>query len=643
MEAGCSQKERLGHYVLSYRCTGGKRIMTETCRYSTQDVATYLTNRLSRDASGAEAGRKGRTARAKKAKDRPTSSASLEGVARERFVSEVADLALEKQDLLRQIVADGFPKERDEVSIGQDDLLHVLDRIDASDEAHLRSLNRLAGADLMVLSAAEEARKRLREVDERLKRLLADPGAAEAYRSHLEKKIASIRAARNIESLQRLAEDSELGSMRLAAKRNRANLSLSRADLEAMKKADAIAKKCREQVEVLSAREEVHYEVKKRGLLEYRRQLLNGGFVRTASVQKEIMRVLSHVQLGIPVFLRGHLGVGKTELALHVCRTYFGGEPEFVSGSEEATKYDIYGRTQIGVNTETERLAEFTKRMEEFGRMHQDATAGELREAQRQYYESIVVKGQTASFFQYGPLAKAMMEGRPLIIDEMDGIPHSILMRINHVLTRRPGDKVRVQENGGDEITVKPGFCVLATGNVKSARYRREELDAAFLSRWWSEDITYPPQNEMYEILVASLVDVRGSLQVRRPEDLDDLKRLTEAASEIQRIFMGDRLDFLGEGADAARGIPAGLKKSVLSLRNLWNIVRPWKAHNFDKPVEHYVLNEFIRPAVAEDQVYLVQLFCRFRFFKDFAVDDFEIPGLTEDKLLAFQGRKAAS
>ena len=135
-------------------------------------------------------------------------------------------------------------------------------------------------------------------------------------------------------------------------------------------------------------------------------------------------------------------------------------------------------------------------------------------------------------------------------------------------------------------------------------------------------------------------LDRRGNLQIKNPGDLDDLKRLTEAAAEIQRIFVGEHVDYFGEGADAAREIPASLKKSVLSLRHLWNIVRPWKARNFEKPMEAYILNEFIKPAVVEDQVYLVQLFCRFRFFKTWKPDDFGIPGLTEAKLLAFQGKQ---
>ena len=244
----------------------------------------------------------------------------------------------------------------------------------------------------------------------------------------------------------------------------------------------------------------------------------------------------------------------------------------------------------------------------------------------------LVVRGLTTSFFHYGPLVRAMREGKPIIIDEMDGIPHSIVMQLNHVFeTRRAGDTVRVQENGGDDIIVKKGFTVLATGNIKSARYKREELDAAFLSRWWSSDINYPPQEETYEILVASLLDRRGNLQIRNASDLDDVRALTESAAEIQRIFTGESVDYFGEGADAAREIPASLKKSVLSLRHLWNIVRPWKARNFDKPLEYYILNEFIKPSVIEDQVYLVQIL-PLPVFQDLKAR-FWNPGLTEERL----------
>jgi len=157
----------------------------------------------------------------------------------------------------------------------------------------------------------------------------------------------------------------------------------------------------------------------------------------------------------------------------------------------------------------------------------------DIEKIKKEYYKEIIVEGKVTSFSQYGPLVRAMKEGKPLIIDEMDGIPHSILMRLNHILTRRVGNKFKIQENGSEEIEIKKGFCVIATGNIKSAKYKREDLDAAFLSRWWSSEVKYLPEEETYKILIASLIDKRGDLELERKEDLADIKKLTQAATYI--------------------------------------------------------------------------------------------------------------
>ncbi|HOE18675.1 MAG TPA: AAA family ATPase [Syntrophorhabdaceae bacterium] len=598
-------------------------------RFSAQGIARYLTERLKAAGRAQEGGKKGRI------KER------LSPLEIEQGVAGLLQAVLEKEDLLKQIVSDQAVLDGQKGSITQEEIMNILDGLEATNEgADIRSLTRLLRSTQGLEGSVKEARRLLAEVETRIAGLIVHEEIAEAFEDRITRKIAVIRSARNVESLQKLIEKCEIARMELLARRNNENAALTRADNETIEKYASIRRKALEKVGELTGSEEVYYETKRRELLGYRRQLLNGGFVETPSIREEVMKIVSHSQLGIPVLLRGHLGAGKTEVALHVARKYFGCEPEFISGSEEATKYDIYGRTQIGVRPQKDRIREFEHHMREYVKWNPDAPKEELKEVEKQYYQAIVVKGLTISFFQYGPLVRAMRDGKPLIIDEMDGIPHSIIMRLNHVLTRRAGDTVKVQENGGGDIIVKKGFAVLATANIKSARYKREELDAAFLSRWWSNDIKYTPQHETYQILVASLLDRRGNLQIKGPEDLDDLKRLTEAAAEIQRIFTGEHMDYFGEGADAAREIPASLKKSVLSLRHLWNIVRPWKARNFDRPLEFYILNEFIKPAVVEDQVYLVQLFCRFRFFKTWKPDEFGIPGLTEAKLLAFQGKQ---
>ena len=617
--------------------------MGKTNKFSNEDVARYLTKRLRREIKTQQRIKRVRPKEqlAHSGSDDSGKPKRLNHLEIEQGVDRLIQATLEKEDLLKQIISDQAVVNGQKTSITQEEILDALGGVDVTDDLDLRALTHSIGSTQGLEGSMVRARRRLAEVESGIADLISRKNIAKAYEDHITRKVSFIRSARNVKSLQTLIEKCELAHMELLARRNNENVTLTKADIEIVKKYALIRQKALGKIDDLMGHDEIYYEAKRQRLLEYRRQLLNSGFVETPSIREEVMKIVSHSQLGIPVLLRGHLGTGKTEIALHVARKYFGYEPEFISGSEEATKYDIYGRTQIGVRPEKDRIREFEHHMREYMKWNPDAPKEELKEVEKQYYQAIVVKGLTTSFFHYGPLVRAMREGKPIIIDEMDGIPHSIIMRLNHVLTRRAGDTVRVQENGGDDIIVKKGFTVLATGNIKSARYKREELDAAFLSRWWSSDINYPPQQETYEILVASLLDKRGNLQIKNSYDLDDLKRLTGAAAEIQRIFAGEQVDYFGEGADAAREIPASLKKSVLSLRHLWNIVKPWKARNFDKPLENYVLNEFIKPSVVEDQIYLVQLFCRFRFFKTWKVQEFGIPGLTETKVLAFQGKQS--
>lgn len=549
-------------------------------------------------------------------------------------------LISEKEDLERQIVSDDNLFDGKKAFVEQDEVIKILDVLKEGKVVDIRNLVASIGAHQGIESSRREAVRALASVKQEIRNMLEESEIRGRYREKLVKRIETAREARAVINLEKLQRKIALARMELLARRNGESSALTVADRGILDKYTAMEDSISKAHETFMSRGEVYYEAKRRNLLECRRQLLNSGFVETAGVRRDIIAIISHLRLGIPVLLRGHLGAGKTEMALYVARKYFRCEPEFISGSEEATKYDIYGKTQIGVRPEEQKTKEFRQRMDEYLHMNPETTKEELKKVEKEYYETIVVKGLTTSFFQYGPLVRAMKEGKPIVIDEMDGIPHSIIMRLNHVLTRRPGDTVQVQENSGGDIVVRKGFCVIATGNIKSARYKREELDAAFLSRWWSLDVEYPTQEETYEILVSSLVDRRGNLQIKGQSDLDSIKRLTETAAEIQSIFSGEHLDYLGEGGDAVREIPASLKKTVLSLRHLWNIVRPWKANNFDKPIETYILNEFIRPAVAEDRIYLVQLCCRFRFFKEWKAYEFGIPGLTEAKLLAFQGKQ---
>lgn len=578
---------------------------------SPEEIAEYMAERLRRENAG-----KAETIKEK--------------IDPEEGALELIDLTLEKEDLLKAISSDEKLKSKEQ---------------GAEEDKEFSRLRFGRGVYFnqkeFAVKSIEGHEKELGGIEKKIGSLSADKNILEKYKEIMSGKIEIIKMAREVEKKKAETEKNDFEKNFKLAHRNNDDLKLTKSDREFIKELDAQNTGLEKEIGELMSSPEVYYEANRRELLDYRRQLFKGGIVETPSVKAEINQILSHLELSIPVFLRGHLGAGKTEILLHISRKYYGVEPEFISGSEEASKYDIYGKTQIGVRSEENKISEFKMRMDEYKEMNPEAGKKELKDAEKQYYNEIVVKGQTSSFFQYGPLVRAMEEGKPLVIDEMDGIPHSILMRLNHILTRKAGDKVKIQENGGEEIEIKPGFCVMATGNIKSAKYEREELDAAFLSRWWSSEVKYLPQNETLKIILASLVDKRGYLQTENNENLDSTIKLTKSAEEIQKIFTGEKIDVFGEGGDAARGSGASLEKSVLSMRDMWNIVKPWKAKNFDKPLDDYIYTEFIKKAtVPKDAIYLTQLFCRFGFFKDWEAEKFGIAGLDKKKLEAFKAKK---
>ncbi len=73
---------------------------------------------------------------------------------------------------------------------------------------------------------------------------------------------------------------------------------------------------------VIQSSPEAYYGLHLLELKKYKEDLASGRIVETPYVVKQIDDVVSHVRAGRPVMIYGHLGSGKTELALHVARNY---------------------------------------------------------------------------------------------------------------------------------------------------------------------------------------------------------------------------------------------------------------------------------------------------------------------------------
>lgn len=283
------------------------------------------------------------------------------------------------------------------------------------------------------------------------------------------------------------------------------------------------------------------------GTLRLRRaaRQLRGGLLETDQMRGIISEALPAVLRGDPVLLVGETGGAKTALAEHLSRLAVGAEPEFVSGYG-----DITGAQLIGTH--------------------------ELR----------AEAGATVSVFVPGPLLRAMAEGRPVILDEVNAMPAEFLKRLNRVLQLRPGDVFSVQEDAGRELRIASGFAILATANEQTPhRYRGlDRLSAELVNRFGANAyrVHYPDTGLGYEefpaenalLAAAAVVDERGEL----PPGIgvDELLRVARAAFISQQVFSGEHGEGFGAYVSTEREIDGrpGLEEAVLAPRTLVAILQ---------------------------------------------------------------------
>ena len=183
-------------------------------------------------------------------------------------------------------------------------------------------------------------------------------------------------------------------------------------------------------------------------LIRYRRGLhFEGHIASTPSVVANLQKIGTRMITGKSVFLHGPTGTGKTSLGRFAARHFTGQDAEMVYCNPQTREANIWGKTGI--------------RPTEGGGM------------------------QTVDIF--GPLAKAMQEGKAVVFDEFTALPKEQMVFIKGIFNAKPGDTVNVVGNGRVKIT--PGFQMIFTANLKSDKNPLSSnfLKIMFLSilLWW--------------------------------------------------------------------------------------------------------------------------------------------------------------
>jgi hypothetical protein len=454
---------------------------------------------------------------------------------------------------------------------------------------------------------------------------------------------------------------------------------------------------------------EAYVGIKLADFKEQIKRVKDGLLVETKYVQSRKKETLKDMENGNHVFLHGHLGGGKSEFAVQtsiermirlnvdneidnwikdnpqaskediiarykkINRDYRSrlkkNDPDLmekvmplvISGSKDFSLQDLYTEKSLKLTKFNGKdLSEHHKSIDDAYKKwysENEAKLSELSdeeklEAERKAADDIrniyMIKNQgfgTEVEKIDKELKKAIKEGKPIIIDEANAIPPTLLISMNDILTKKAGQMAYIPGEGPVEI--KEGFSIIMTGNLQTGNlaeyFGTEEMNPAFLSRLKVKEYDYLPQNEsgnlneqkepekneLFQVLVALLSEKNGGLQL--PEgSLEKIFHLAQFASVTQKVFSGRWEE--SEMGPGGVGIEPELKKSVLSTRNLINILIEWnKGQEMD--LDTALWKGFISNAtVPEDQKFLLNEARKYNFFNESG--GWDIDSLKEGKSL---------
>lgn len=390
--------------------------------------------------------------------------------------------------------------------------------------------------------------------------------------------------------------------------------------------------------------------------------------------------MLKDLSQGRMIFLSGDTGSGKTELARLASKLYLESRgihdkeraPVLVSGSKETTIQHLTIEKTIssqnmmssskdnlvsgerGHKDVVNEVIELLKKMEatksdacEIIDRDETLTPEKKDEWKRRIQNMDLDKYNIFTKYCINGIVKAMQDGVPFILDEMNAIDPWVLTELNYYLTRKVWDTITLP-NGLGSFVVKDGFCIIATGNDPTANIRKEmyasryELDQALINRMRTIDKNYPEQidsnyttnttadknvtseveqaipeymsqNEIYGLILMLLFDkkegksefsklvasgkawfevMKESFIDKKPMDnkknfFSDLKRLAVFVKKIQDAFQKKRV--LCEGVDIGNLI----NSTVLSMRQLREIVKDYQSDT--KSLFYHIYNKFLR------------------------------------------------
>ena len=281
-----------------------------------------------------------------------------------------------------------------------------------------------------------------------------------------------------------------------------------------------------------------------------------GHIVETETVRSDLGQIGERMLVAKPMFLHGSTGTGKTSLARLAAKRFTGQNARMVFCNPQTRESNVWGKTGL-------RPAE--------------GEAG--------------AHGAMVTVDIYGPLARAISEGRTIIFDEFNALPKEQMVFIKGIFNKKPGDPVDVP--GFGETKMLPGFHMIFTANLKSDKnVERQELPPEIAREFEQNNlkINYLPSHEAFDVVLARLMQKDGSVNMSWHDMNETIPNFLNAMDDIQTAYTGML------GSNTARLIQRmdtnGLKKLVLTQGTVEAILEAWQIRSAEK--EHLSFTEFL-------------------------------------------------
>lgn len=461
---------------------------------------------------------------------------------------------------------------------------------------------------------AEFQKQAVDEYDSRIQELASDPEILKSYKESFDKIKATLARAVSYEHLQKEMDAISSTEQKLQSLYEKIGRMPGPIESKKMAEIDRRKNEIANELKGFELDPQTIDMLRRREVKRIQRDIEKYSFAETESRTELIREILPDLIQGAPVLFQGETGSGKSQLAKYISEKYLGKSPVVISVSEQIKESQIMGSRGLE-------------------------------------------KGETV--FNYSEFIKAQKEKRPIILDEINLMPHEFAGLLHELLQKRVGD-TWTHPVTGEKISISAP--IIATANLKSERYKqRYELDVATLRRFiggaGAREINYLDLGkkdnkgnliapETLKILAAVLADKKGNIlwdESEAPKKMDELKRFAQACRKIQEDFTLSVRE--GSEETLSRGSNLAFKELVITLKDQIEIMKAWKASGFKEPLEQVVLREFFHKAeisgrAAKDRENMARVFIANKFFQATDPDEFNIQGLSAKTIKQWQGKE---